>query len=81
MKLVYLFSRIQAGKVMVPITIHSARMPLSFGNFRGKLPKLDKKLRLDSPTALPVREQVASINICLICMDANRWYATKQSSN
>ena len=81
MKLVYFFSRIQAGKVMAPIAVHSARMPLAFGNFYGKLPRLDKKLKLNSRTALLVREQVASINVCLICMDANRWYATKQPSN
>lgn len=79
MKLGYLFSRRQAGKVLAPITFHSARMPLAFGSFYGKLPRLDKKLTLASRTALAIREQVATINGCLFCMDAARWYATRQS--
>ncbi len=74
MKLVYFVSRRQFGKVMTPIKVHSARMPLAFGSFYGKLPRLDKKLRLPSQTALLIREQVASTNMCMFCMDAARWY-------
>src|SRR6266540_1200792 len=48
MKMVYSFSRRQFGKVMTPIKVHSARMPLAFGSFYGKLPRLDRKLRLPS---------------------------------
>jgi len=74
MKMVYSFSRRQFGKVMTPIKVHSARMPLAFGSFYGKLPRLDKKLQLPSQTALLIREQVASSNMCMFCMDAARWY-------
>jgi alkylhydroperoxidase family enzyme len=81
LKMVYFFSRRQAGKVMTPITVFSARMPFAFASFYGKLPRLDKKLRLPAPTALIIRSQVASINSCLFCMDANRWYATRHSAD
>ncbi len=79
MKLVYLFARRQFGKVATPISVFSARMPVAFLSFYGKVSRLDKKLRLPSPTAAIIREQVASINTCLFCMDAARWYAMKES--
>ena len=65
--------------MLAPIRVHSARMPLAFGSFYAKLPRLDKKLTLASRTALAIREQVATINGCLFCMDAARWHATRQS--
>jgi alkylhydroperoxidase family enzyme len=74
MKMVYFFSRRQFGKVMTPIKVHSARMPLAFGSFYGKLPRLDKKLQLPSQTAVLIREQVASTNMCMFSMDAARWW-------
>jgi alkylhydroperoxidase family enzyme len=74
MKMVYFFSRRQFGKVMTPIKVHSARMPPAFGSFYGKLARLDKKLQLPSQTAVLIREQVASTNMCMFCMDAARWY-------
>lgn len=79
MKVLYVVMRRQFGKVMGPIAVFGARMPISFMNFYGKLPRLDKKLRLPEQTAALIREQVASINMCLFCMDAARYYATRQS--
>jgi alkylhydroperoxidase family enzyme len=79
LKMVYFFTRRQFGKVMGPITVFSARMPASFLNFYGKVARLDKKLQLPRQTAVLIREQVASINTCLFCMDATRWYAMKES--
>src|SRR5215469_9058812 len=79
LKLVYFFTRRQFGKVATPIAVHSARMPTGFLSFYGKVSRLDKKLKLDAQTAMIIREQVASINVCLFCMDASRWYATKKS--
>jgi alkylhydroperoxidase family enzyme len=79
LKVVYAFTRRQFGKVATPIAVFSARMPVGFLSFYGKVSRLDKKLKLASSTATLVREQVASINGCLFCMDASRWYALKQS--
>jgi alkylhydroperoxidase family enzyme len=79
MKLVYALSRRQVGKVVTPLTVFAARMPLAFGNFYGKVAKLDKKLRLPAQTVAIIRERVASINGCLFCMDAAKWYAMKGS--
>ena len=51
MKMVYTLSRRQAGTVITPVSVFAARMPIAFGNFYGKLAKLDKKLVLASKTA------------------------------
>jgi len=79
LKMVYLFTRRQFGKVATPIAVFSARMPAGFLSFYGKVSRLDKKLALPSQTAIIIREQVASINGCLYCMDAARWYALRES--
>jgi alkylhydroperoxidase family enzyme len=79
LKIVYFFTRRQFGKVAGPISVFSARMPTGFLFFYGKVSRLDKKLRLPAQTATAIREQVASINMCLFCMDATRWYAMRQS--
>jgi alkylhydroperoxidase family enzyme len=81
LKLIYFFSRRQAGRVITPISTFAARMPFPFMSFYGKLNRLDKKLQLPQPTAVLLREQVASLNTCLFCMDAARWYATRDSAD
>jgi alkylhydroperoxidase family enzyme len=80
-KLVYYFTRRQFGKVLTPLKVHSARLPLAFGMFYGKIGKLDKKLRLAPETALLIREQVARLNVCLFCMDIGRSIIIKASMN
>ena len=79
LKIVYFFTRRQFGKVATPIAVFSARMPAGFLSFYGKVSRLDKKLELPSQTALLIRGRVATINTCLFCMDASRWYAMKES--
>jgi alkylhydroperoxidase family enzyme len=78
LKMVFFFVRRQFGKVMTPLTVFAARMPAAFGSFYGKVGQLDKKLRLPARTAAIIRERVASINTCLFCMDAARYYAMKE---
>lgn len=77
MKMVYVLTRRQVGKVTEPISVFAARMPIAFGNFYGKVSRLDKKLKVPKETAMLIREQVASVNTCLWCMDAARWFAMK----
>jgi alkylhydroperoxidase family enzyme len=79
--MVYFFTRRQFGKVATPIAVFSARLPAGFLSFYGKVSRLDKKLELPTQTAVLVREQVASINTCLFCMDASRWYALRESKD
>jgi alkylhydroperoxidase family enzyme len=81
MKLAYAMTRRQFGKVITPLKVHSARLPPAFGLFYTKIPKLDKKLLLPPETALLIREQVARINVCLFCIDSDRWAAIKASMN
>lgn len=78
MRLVYFFTRRQMGKVATPIAVFAARMPIAFSTFYGKIPRLDKKLALPQPTAVLVRQRVASLNTCRFCMDIARWYAQQQ---
>jgi alkylhydroperoxidase family enzyme len=81
MKLVYGMSRRQFGKVMTPLKVFVARMPLGFGIFYGKISKLDKKLELPQETQMLVRERVARINVCLFCIDIGRWFTIKAHLN
>ncbi|MGH6850867.1 MAG: hypothetical protein ACREDD_10535 [Methylocella sp.] len=72
MKLLYVIARRQFGKVLTPLKVYAARLPLAFGMFTGKINKLDKMLQLPPETAFLIREQVARINICLFCIDIGR---------
>jgi alkylhydroperoxidase family enzyme len=81
LKLVYAMSRRQFGKVMTPLKVFVARMPLAFGMFVGKIGKLDKKLELPLETQILVRERVARLNICLFCIDIGRAFAIQSRMN
>jgi alkylhydroperoxidase family enzyme len=78
-KMGYRYTRRQFGKVPGPLSVFCARMPTAFTSFYGKVGKLDKKLELPADTARLIRERVASINLCLYCMDANRYAAIQAS--
>lgn len=80
-KLLYRMSRRQFGKVMTPLKVFVARMPLAFGQFVGKIGQLDKKLSLPRETVMLIREQVAHINVCLFCIDIGRYYTIQASMN
>lgn len=71
-KLVYAYSRKKFGKVMTPLKVMAARMPLAFGSFSGKIGQLDEKLILPAETVMLVRQKVAEINVCLFCIDIGR---------
>ena len=81
LKLVYAMSRRQFGKVMTPLKVFVARMPLAFGMFYGKISKLDKKLELPAEMQMLIRERVASLNVCLFCIDIARSFAIKARMN
>ncbi len=81
MKLVYAMTRREFGKVMTPLKVFVARMPLAFGMFYGKISKLDKKLTLPPETVMLVRERVAHINVCEFCIDIGRAFAIKAQMN
>jgi len=81
MKLVYAMTRRQFGKVLTPLKVFAARMPLAFGQFYGKVSALDKKLHLPVETVMLIREQVASINVCAFCIDLGRYFTIKASMN
>lgn len=81
MKLAYYFTRRQFGKVLTPLKVHSARLPIGFGQFYGKIGQLDKKLILPAETVMLIREQVARINVCLFCIDIGRSFTIQASMN
>jgi len=79
LKLIYRMSRRQFGKVMMPLRVFMARMPLGFGKFYGRIGQLDKKLTLNPELVMLVRAQVARINVCLFCIDIARWFTIQAS--
>jgi alkylhydroperoxidase family enzyme len=79
MKLVYAMTRRQYGRVLTPLKVFAARMPLAFGQFYGKISALDKKLLLPQETLMLIREQVSRTNVCRFCMDIGRYYSIKAS--
>jgi alkylhydroperoxidase family enzyme len=81
LKLVYAMSRRQFGKVMTPLKVFVARMPLGFGKFVGKIGSLDKQLTLPRETVMLIREQVAHINVCLFCIDIGRAFTIQAGMN
>ena len=81
MKLVYAMARRRFGKVVTPLKVFSARMPLAFGQFYGKVSALDKKLILPAETQMLIRERVARINVCLFCIDIGRYFTIQKSMN
>ena len=81
MRLVYRMTRRQFGKVLTPLKVFCARLPLAFGKFYGNISALDKKLLLPPETVMLVREQVARTNVCLFCSDIGRSFTIKASMN
>ena len=81
MKLVYRMSRRQYGKVLTPLKVFAARLPVGFGKFYGKISQLDKKLELPAETVMLVREQVARTNVCLFCIDIGRSFTIQAKMN
>lgn len=81
MRLVYYFSRKRFGKVLTPLKVVAARMPLAFGMFSGKIAQLDRKMSLPPESLMLVREQVAHINVCLFCIDIGRSFTIQQRFN
>jgi|SRR6185369_4700068 len=81
MKLAYYFTRRQFGKVLTPLKVYGARLPVAFGLFYSKIGKLDKKLTLSPEMVLLIREQVARINVCLFCVDIGRSLTIQPSMN
>ncbi|GAB4039661.1 carboxymuconolactone decarboxylase family protein [Spirosoma jeollabukense] len=81
MKLAYFFTKRQVGKVLMPLKVHSARLPDAFGMFYGKLPALDKKLQLAPEITMLIRVWVSQLNVCLFCIDASRSAVIARSMN
>jgi alkylhydroperoxidase family enzyme len=81
MKMAYAMTRRQFGKVITPLKVFCARLPLAFGLFYGKISKLDRKLQLPAELAMLIRERVARLNICLFCIDIGRSFVIKARMN
>lgn len=76
LRLLYRFLGRRFGKPPGWLTVFSARMPLPYTSWMGKVYSLNKKLELPEGTMRLVRERVNVINTCTWCMDADRWYVT-----
>ena len=60
------------GKVITPLKVFSARLPMIFNQFYTQISSLDKQLVLPQETATLIRGLVARINICLFCIDSSQ---------
>ena len=78
MKFVYWLSRRRYGKVMTPLKVISARLPVSFGLFVNKLENLEQQYQLQKHIALLVRTYVAQLNTCEFCIDIGKLEAMKR---
>ena len=74
LRLLYWLMRRQFGKTPSWLTVGGARMPLAFMRWGGKPYNLSKKLTLPHDTETLIRARVAGINLCMWCMDAERWF-------
>jgi alkylhydroperoxidase family enzyme len=81
LKMGYAYSRREFGKVFSPLSVFCARMPSAFTRFYGKIGSLDKKLQIPQDTVKLLREQVASVNGCLYCIDANKFAAIEKADH
>lgn len=79
LKFAYGYTRRRFGQVPGPLSVFCPRMPAAFTRFYMKPGMLDRKLKLSAETAVLVRQLVASSNMCLFCMDANRWSAINRT--
>src|ERR1041384_1161699 len=79
MKLIYAATRRRFGKVLTPLKVHSARLPVAFGAWYGRVSQLAGRLPLEPALALPPRHQVARINVCEFCIDIGRYIAIQRS--
>lgn len=79
MNLVYGMTRRRFGKVLTPVKVFAARLPLAFGKFYGQIGELDKKLTLSPEMVMLIREQVAHTNVCLFCIDIGRYFTIQAS--
>jgi alkylhydroperoxidase family enzyme len=79
LKLPYRILGRQFGKVPSWLSVWSARMPLAYTIWMGKVNKLNKKLTLAQDTVALVRRRVDSVNMCTWCMDAGMWHATNNA--
>ncbi|HEU5146024.1 MAG TPA: carboxymuconolactone decarboxylase family protein [Chryseosolibacter sp.] len=77
MKLIYWLSRKQFGKVMTPMKVIFARLPLAFGMYVQKLEKLEQKYELPKYMAVLVRTHVAQLNSCGFCIDIGKMEVIK----
>ncbi|MFO7257409.1 MAG: carboxymuconolactone decarboxylase family protein [Bacteroidota bacterium] len=77
MKLVYWFSKKQFGKVITPLKVIYARLPISFASFTQRLPKLESKYQISKHLALLIRTHVAQLNTCHFCIDIGKAEAMK----
>lgn len=78
MKLVYYFTKKQLGKVITPIKILSAHLPISFVQLNNQMNKLDKKVSLPPSLIYLIRNQVACINVCEFCIDMSTYQILRE---
>lgn len=78
LKFFYWFSQKRLGKVISPLKVIYARLPISFGIWMNKMLSMEKKLPLSDELRLLIRVHVAQINMCNFCIDISKAEAIKK---
>jgi alkylhydroperoxidase family enzyme len=79
LKLLYRLLGRHTGKPPSWLKVFSARMPLRYTSWMGKVYRLGRKLELPQDTVALIRARVDAINTCTWCMDAGRWFAINKT--
>jgi alkylhydroperoxidase family enzyme len=80
MKIAYAFSRRVFGKVPTPLAVVSARLPFAFLRFQTRIDRLNRKLTVPRRLQLLVGQQVSQLNGCGFCIDLQRWFVARKTS-
>lgn len=81
MKIAYVFSKKQVGKVISPLKVIYSRLPLTFGIWMNKMLSMEKKLPLSEELRLLIRIHIAQVNTCGFCIDIAKAQAIQQFKN
>lgn len=76
-KMIYWLCKRQIGKVLSPIKVIYARLPLRFLRFYLRIHKIVDKMSLSKEMALLIESYVAQINVCSFCIDIGQAVAQK----
>lgn len=78
MKIAYWFTKKKYGKVLTPLKVINARLPIGFSMWVNKIQSLEKQLKVPADLALLVTTHVSQLNTCNFCIDIGKAIAMEK---